>query len=170
MLLKRLFCWLILGLCSSCTYTYLPPIPRGRTEPAPRLDLHASAGISSTIMAGNERLVLQLSARDVPAADWLAVQWFAPDNQQVASASQWLEPSPNVQDLRFVLSADVPLRPGDWRAVVSYRNQVARQFSVVLEADDPAPANSNEQATPTDTPTPQTDPDTNTDAPDTRTD
>ena len=130
---------LLLGLCagivSSCTYTYIPPVPRGRVEPEATLDLHASAGIVTETVSGSERLALQLTASNVPEADWLAVQWFAPDNQQVASASQWLEPSRQPQDLRFVLSGDIPLRPGDWRAVVSYQSRVARQFSLPLVAD-----------------------------------
>lgn len=139
---------------SSCTYTYIPPVPRGRVEPAASLDLHASAGIITETLAGEERtgeerLVLLLTASDVPAADWLAVQWFAPDNRQVASASQWLEPSPAAQDVRFVLPDNIPLRPGDWRAVVSYQNRVARQFSLPLEAAIP-PESSTESETSTD--------------------
>lgn len=130
---------LLLGLCagivSSCTYTYIPPVPRGRVEPEATLDLHASAGIVTETVSGSERLALQLTANNVPEAAWLAVQWFAPDNQQVASASQWLEPSRQPQDLRFVLSEDVTLRPGDWRVVVSYQSRVARQFSLPLVAD-----------------------------------
>jgi hypothetical protein len=127
----------LLALCavSSCTYTYIPPVPRGRVEPDPTLNLHTSAGIVTEMVAGTERLVLQLTASDVPEADWLAVQWFAPNNLQVASASQWLEPSREPQDLRFVLSEDVTLRPGDWRAVVSYQSRVARQFSLPLAAE-----------------------------------
>jgi hypothetical protein len=154
---------LLTGLLSSCTYTYIPPVPRGRVEPEASLDLHASTGIVTETRAGAQRLVLQLSASDVPEEDWLAVQWFAPDNQQVASASQWLEPSSDPQDVRFVL-ADITLRPGDWRAVVSYQNRVARQFSVVLEppeappttepptTDTPPELEVTPQDTPTDTP------------------
>lgn len=126
---------LLAGFISSCTYTYIPPVPRGRVEPEPTLDLHDSAGIVTETVAGSERLALQLTASDVPEADWLAVQWFAPDNQQVASASQWLEPSHDPQNLRFVLPEDVTLRPGDWRAVVSYQSRVARQFSLPLLTD-----------------------------------
>ncbi len=113
-------------ISSSCTYTYIPPIPRGRVEPDPSLDLHASFGIQQTAQG----LTLLLTAQDVPEADWLAVQWFAPDNSQVASASQWLTPNRNPQDLRFRLPADVAVTDGDWRAVVSFQNRVARQFSL----------------------------------------
>lgn len=135
----------LLALCavSSCTYTYIPPVPRGRVEPDPTLNLHTSAGIVTERVAGTERLVLQLTASDVPEADWLAVQWFAPDNRQVASASQWLEPSHEPQDLQFVLSEDVTLRPGDWRAVVSYQSRVARQFSLPLAAETEPEADSD---------------------------
>jgi hypothetical protein len=107
------------------------------------LNLHTSAGIVTEMVAGTERLVLQLTASDVPEADWLAVQWFAPNNLQVASASQWLEPSREPQDLRFVLSEDVTLRPGDWRAVVSYQSRVARQFSLPLAAETEPDADSD---------------------------
>ncbi|MEM7735434.1 MAG: hypothetical protein AAF267_06545 [Deinococcota bacterium] len=137
--------WLIvLGLVltilsSSCTYTYIPPIPRGRAEPDPSLDLHASSGIQHTAQG----LTLLLTAQDVPEANWLAVQWFAPDNTQVASASQWLTPNRDPQEIRFRLPADISVTDGDWRAVVSFQNRVARQFSLPigeldLQADDDA--------------------------------
>ncbi|MEM6428389.1 MAG: hypothetical protein AAF708_04045 [Deinococcota bacterium] len=139
-------------LGSSCTYTYIPPIPRGRVEPDPSLDLHASAGLQQTAQG----LTLLLTAQDVPEADWLAVQWFAPDNSQVASASQWLTPNRNPQDVRFRLPTGIAVTDGDWRAVVSFQNRVARQFSLPVGEPEPQADDAADAPTP-DAPIPEDD-------------
>ncbi len=124
------YCTLLTGLLlilPSCAFTYLPLIPEARTLP-PTLDLRGSAGL---IRDGNN-LALHLTLREVPAADWLAVQWYAPDNLIVASESIWIDPSSAGATRAFFLPAEVPQRPGLWRAVVWYQGQVARQFSLAI--------------------------------------
>lgn len=117
----------LLLLLSSCAFTYLPLIPEARTLP-PSLDLRGSAGL----IQDGANLSLHLTLREVPAADWLAVQWYAPDNRVVASESIWIDPSSAGTTRVLFLPAEVPRRPGLWRAVVWYQGQVVRQFSLAV--------------------------------------
>lgn len=116
----------LLLLLPSCAFTYLPLIPEARTLP-PSLDLRGSAGLTD-----GDSLALQLTFREVPTADWLAVQWYAPDNRVVASESIWIDPSSAGTTRVLFLPAEVPRQPGLWRAVVWYQGQVVRQFSLAV--------------------------------------
>lgn len=112
---------------AACRPLYLPLVPDdGLPAPHPtRL-----AGGSALKVGLDGRPLLDVEVLDVPAAGWLAVQWLAPDGREAASESAWVEP-PNAS-LTFVLPDDVPLRPGEWRAVVSYGSLLLRQFSLAF--------------------------------------
>ncbi|MBS3966592.1 MAG: hypothetical protein KGZ60_04990 [Truepera sp.] len=127
--ISRMLAGLALLALSSCAFTYIPLIPEARTLP-PSLDLRGSAGL----LQDGDSLALHLTLREVPAADWLAVQWYAPDNRIVASESIWVDPSSASTTRVFFLPAEATWQPGLWRAVVSFQGQVVRQFSLAVEA------------------------------------
>ena len=120
---------LLVLFLSACAYTYIPPIPRTQPMPEPAF----TVAPSSELFREGRTLRLRLRVTEVPAADWVAVQWLGPRNQEAGSESVWFEPSPDPQVADFVLPEGVVLTPGEWRAVVSYRGRVARQFSVEVE-------------------------------------
>ena len=119
---------LVLSL-GACRPLYLPPVPE-RVEVEQRLALSGSM----TAREGQPRLELQVDQG--PAEEgWLAIQWFAPNNREVASESVWLEAGVG-GDGRIVveLPADVlPASPGRWRALLSFDGVVVRQFSAEVE-------------------------------------
>ena len=120
---------LITLFLSACAYTYIPPIPRTQAVPEPTF----TVAPSSELFREARTLRLRLRVTEAPAADWVAVQWLGPRNEVAGSESVWFEPSPDPQVADFVLPEGVTLTKGEWRAVVSYRGQVARQFSVEVE-------------------------------------
>lgn len=120
---------LLLTLLPGCAFTYVPLIPEAQSLP-PSLDLRGSPGL----LREGEGLALYVTLREVPAADWLMVQWYAPNNRVVASESTWIDPSSMGSTRVFFLPAEVKWQPGLWRAVVSFQGQVARQFA--LEVGD----------------------------------
>jgi len=113
---------LLLVLCG-CTLTYTPLLREARA-PEPRLVIG-----SGTLVQDEASLELRLLL-SVPEADWLAVQWFDPDNEEVSATSVWLEPTLEPQALSVALPPGIALEDGLWRAVVSYQGRLARQFSV----------------------------------------
>jgi len=121
---------LVLGvvvLAVGCTPLYIPLLPDdGLPAPHPaRLSADSSLGLND---AGRPRL--ELEVLDVPAAGWLAVQWLGPDGREAASESVRVEQG--AAEAVFELPADVPLRPGEWRAVVSFGDALLRQFLVTV--------------------------------------
>jgi hypothetical protein len=112
-------------LLSSCTFLYLPPVLPEQTVEA-TLDLSGSSGLSYAA----EQLELSVFLRTIPQAGWLAVQWFAPNNKEVASDSLWIELRDQGLSQRFAL----PQKPskGDWRVVVSFGDRLLRQFSIEI--------------------------------------
>ena len=119
---------LALTLLSACTYTYIPPIPETR-EREKVFDLSSGSGLQQE----NERLRLDIVINEVPEADWLAVQWFAPNNDQVASESLWIEPAAVGATQTLRSPERVALRPGTWRAVLSFRENIVRQFATTIQ-------------------------------------
>ena len=119
---------LALLLLSACTYTYIPPIPEARTREKV-FDLSSPTGLTQE----GERLRLDFAVGEVPEADWLAVQWFAPNNDQVASDSIWIEPEYERGTGTLFTPERVTLRPGTWRAVLSFQGRIVRQFATVIE-------------------------------------
>ena len=119
---------LALTLLSACTYTYIPPVPEARSREKV-FDLSSSAGLTQV----GERLRLEYSVNEVPEADWLAVQWFAPNNDRVASESVWIEPGDEGVTQTLRSPERISLSPGTWRAVLSFRGRIVRQFKAVLE-------------------------------------
>lgn len=116
-----------LYLLGGCAYTYLPPVREARS-PEPRLTVAAASRLEQ-----NETTIrLDLRLVTVPEADWLAVQWFAPDNDEVLAESVWVVPAPEPQRVAVSLPPSVVLRDGPWRAVVSYQGRFVRQFSVTV--------------------------------------
>jgi hypothetical protein len=114
---------LLLSLPVACRPLYLPPVPEPLVLPE-RFELDASA----RVVEGRPSLTLM--PRTVPSEGWLAIQWFAPSNREVASESRWLAPADAGRSLRVVLPADVEVTPGRWRAIVSRGGVVVRQLSV----------------------------------------
>jgi hypothetical protein len=126
--LKRFFAFtLVLMTMTACTFAYIPPVPEVQ-EWEPTLDLRGSRGLALE----NGELVLYVMLTEVPAPDWLAVQWFGPGRRS-ASESVWIDPERVGEELRIALPEDVPLVPGLWRVVLSYQAIVARQFSLAVE-------------------------------------
>ncbi len=118
---------LALLLLSACTYTYIPPVPEART----REEVFTLSSSSGLVREG-ERLRLDFVVEEVPEADWLAVQWFAPNNDQVASNSVWIPEYDRATGTLFSPER-VTLRPGTWRAVLSFQGRIVRQFAAVIE-------------------------------------
>ena len=123
---KRLVCLLALLLArSGCTFTYLPPVREVRV-PEPRLTVAAASRLEQ-----NETTIrLDLRLVTVPEADWLAVQWFGPNNDEVTAESVWVVPAEGPQNVAVSLPPSAVLRDGLWRAVLSYQGRFVRQFSV----------------------------------------
>jgi hypothetical protein len=119
---------LLLSLPAGCRPLYLPPVPDPLVLPE-RFELDGSA----RVVEG--RPSLTLVPRTVPDEGWLAIQWFAPDNREVASESRWIVPEDAGRSLRVVLPADVEATPGRWRAIVSRGGVVVRQLSVEVPAE-----------------------------------
>ena len=120
----RLLLLLVLG---GCTFTYTPIVREARV-PEPRLVITEP----SELVQNETSLQLNLSLAVVPEADWLAVQWFSPGNDEVAAESVWLEPGPGPRTLSVSLPPSAILEPGLWRAVLSYQGRLARQFAVMV--------------------------------------
>lgn len=127
--MNRFALLLVLSL-SACTFTYIPPIPdRAPLEREARFGLRAPSGLEHI----NDELRLSVAVDEIPEAGWLAVQWFGPQNREVASDSLWLEPTDAGLARDLYLPEDVPLEPGRWRAVVSFGGRIVRQFAVTVE-------------------------------------
>lgn len=113
-------------LLGACRPLYLPPIPSG-TAPPPALALQAELAAAVGSEAG---LMLTVFVERVPEEGWLAVQWFDPSNREVASDSAWLDGEREGLTLELPLPADVAVRPGEWRALLSFGGVIVRQLSV----------------------------------------
>ena len=126
---KRLVYLLVLMLSlSGCAYTYLPPVREARV-PEPRLTIAAASRLGQ-----NETTIrLDLRLVTVPEADWLAVQWFGPNNDEVTAESVWVVPTERPQNVAVSLPPSAVLRDGLWRAVLSYQGRFVRQFSVQVQ-------------------------------------
>jgi hypothetical protein len=127
--LRRLTVALLGGvmLLAGCTFSYLPPIPEGQAMPT-RLELRSADGL----IQADGRLALEVTLVNLSREGWLAVQWFSPQNREVASEAQWVSATPPHRH-RFVLPEEVALTPGRWRAVVSFEGELLRQFSLEVE-------------------------------------
>jgi hypothetical protein len=113
-------------LLPSCTFLYLPPVlPEPSVEP--RLELSGSKGLSYS----QDKLELSVFLQTVPAEGWLAVQWYAPNNQEAASDSIWIEPRDAGLSQTFALP-QIPSK-GEWRVVVSFGDKLLRQFSLEVK-------------------------------------
>ncbi len=120
-------------LLSACTPLYLPPVPeRGVPPPAERLEL---AGGSALTLREEGGLELRLQLANVPEAGWLAVQWFSPAGQEVASDSVWLAPGDVGVNPSFLLPGGHEVTPGPWRAVLSFEGRLVQQFALEVSAE-----------------------------------
>lgn len=113
---------------TSCTFTYVPFIPANPQLREARFLMSESQGLR----VEEEQLRLDITIKEIPKSDWLAVQWFSPLSKEVASDSKWLEvvegEEVSEHSLSFDLPVDITLTPGYWRAVVSYQGRLIRQF------------------------------------------
>ena len=120
---------ILLCFLGSCTPLYFPPVPeRSREATVDRLVVSEA----STLRLNGGSLELKLILAAIPEEDWLSVQWFSPENVQVASDALWLGEADTKLERTVLLPGDVELSPGEWRAVLAYQGQWVRQFSVVL--------------------------------------
>lgn len=113
----------------ACRPLYLPPVPASRAAPA-----IAQLGDASALAVSGDALVLHVVLVAIPEAGWLDVQWFAPDGAEAASDSTWVVPADVGQGRTFRSPARVRVTAGEWRAVVSLRGRVLRQFRTVVPA------------------------------------
>jgi hypothetical protein len=113
---------------TACTPLYLPPLPGDALVAVSHLRLDGSSRLDQGGGGASAPLVLTLDVLEVPEDGWLAVQWFAPAGGAVASESVWLTPSDAGSSRSVTTPADVTLRPGEWRAVVSWYGRIVRQF------------------------------------------
>jgi hypothetical protein len=124
-------CLLLLFGLAACTPLYLPPVPD--REPIPQVE-RLTLGNASALELSGDTLQLVVSLERVPAEGWLAVQWFAPNNRQVASDALWVGP----QDEQFSRTFFLPqtVTAGEWRAVVSFGDSYVRQFIYRVSPSD----------------------------------
>ena len=116
-------------LLSSCTLLYIPPVPeRAEIQVTPRLILDEASELRWT----GERLELSVTPTVLPAEGWLAVQWFSPQNKQVASDSLWLGDGDALLGHLFLLPNGLEPLEGEWRAVLSFDRNFVRQFSTTV--------------------------------------
>jgi len=125
--MRYLILFLVLIL-SSCVPLYFPPVPA-------KLDLEKTTSLSNSqgLSFAEARLKLSLRLTSITKEDWLAVQWFAPNNKELSSEAIWISPELEGETVEFILSKDIELTDGLWRAVVSFDNQLLRQFVVELK-------------------------------------
>lgn len=109
---------------SGCAFTYIPLL-RDVQAPEPQFTVSERSELLQT----DDRLTLKLEIQTVPEADWLAVQWFNPANEEVYASSLWIRPTPAAQPLSRTLPPRIALESGLWRAVISYKGDLIRQFS-----------------------------------------
>lgn len=123
-----LLVFLVLPL-GGCAFNYIPLIPEAHIPEAP-LELRSPEGL----VHEDDTLRLGVQLLNQQQEGWLAVQWFAPGNREAASDSLWVRPSDADRVHYLYLPGDVTLRPGQWRAVVSFNGRLLRQFSVQVPA------------------------------------
>lgn len=120
---------LALGL-GGCRPLYLPPVP-STLPPFPQELRLAEARILAT---GEQRVVVVVPER-VPRSGWLAVQWFPPAGEEIASASRWITPEDVARTVRIVLPTGVAIdREGRWRALLSFEGRIVRQLDWIEPA------------------------------------
>jgi hypothetical protein len=112
-----------------CAFSYIPLIPEAHVSEPP-LELRSPEGL---VLAG-DTLRLSVQLLNQQQEGWLAVQWYGPGNREVASDSLWVRPDDTGRVHHLYLPGDVTLRPGQWRAVVSFAGQLLRQFSLQVPA------------------------------------
>ena len=120
---RRSWPLLLVLVLSSCTPLYVPPVP-GDLPPIHRQTRIADARVDR--LGGTPAVVFE--PREVAEEGWLAVQWFPPAGDAVASASVWLDAASIGHAVRVPFPEDVPReREGRWRAVLSADGRVLRQ-------------------------------------------
>jgi len=122
----------VLVALTACTPLYVPPVPA-------RIPVHvvAQLGDGSSLRYAAGTLTLHVVLERVPEAGWLAVQWFAPDGTEAASDSVWVGPADVGQGRTLTLPARVTVRAGEWRAIVSLKGDVLRQFRTTVASSSP---------------------------------
>lgn len=124
---------LAVAAAGGCTPLFVPPVPAPVVAAAPAWRLAGDAALRATDVGGRWRLRLRVRFDEVPAAGWVAVQWFGPAGGERASAALRVAPEDVGRVFALDLPADVALVPGPWRALLSVDGRVVRQF----EADVP---------------------------------
>ena len=124
--LSKLFTFhFLLFTLTSCTLLYIPPVLETQEMPE-TLNIDGSRGL----FLANDELILAVQLNQVPQEGWLMVQWFSDTNSEVGSDAQWIDSRQVGQVLNYVLPGKIDLSEGTWRAVVSFQNQLIRQFSI----------------------------------------
>ena len=122
----------VLVALAACTPLYVPPVPA-------RLPVHevAQLGDGSSLRYAEGTLTLHVVLERIPEAGWLAVQWFAPDGTEAASDSVWVGPQDVGEGRTLRLPSRVTVGAGEWRAIVSLKGDVLRQFRTTVSAPSP---------------------------------
>ena len=112
----------------ACTFLYIPPL-RESLEAPESISLEGSRGL----YLQSKALRLRVQLTNVPAEGWLNVQWFSDANDEVASDAKWISSDDAGFGLIYNLPANIELKTGTWRAVVSFEGKFLRQFSLNIE-------------------------------------
>ena len=117
---------------AACTPLYVPLVPSDMLTPEPAFRLHGDARLALDGADDAPRLTLHVRAAEVPGPGWLAVQWFGPSGPALASDSLWFD-ADEVDVARSLAAPEqLRLRPGEWRAVLSWQGRLVRQLLVVV--------------------------------------
>lgn len=114
----------LLLLLAGCTPLYLPPVP----ESMPRIESRLTLRDARVEVDADGQVRAVWIPEGVDCAGWLDVQWFPPAGRAVASESVWLAPEHEGRRQALSLPDEVELRPGRWRAVLSFEGEVLRQL------------------------------------------
>lgn len=117
-------------LLAGCVPLFLPPVPAELPVIEPKLLLR-----DVQVVREADLPVVTFTLRSLPEEGWLALQWFPPAGDEVASASLWLATEDVGSERRAEFPADVErVQSGRWRVVMSWDGAFVRQ----LEWSEPA--------------------------------
>ena len=114
---------------SSCKFLYVSPVPPTVVAPK-RLQISSS----SHIRLYQGRPALEIVVEELSQPGWLILQWFGPDNREVASESFWITSNDEGVRRLYLLPPNSTFLAGEWRVIASFANRVVRQITGSLES------------------------------------
>lgn len=124
-------CLLVLLVLTSCSYTYLPPVPASAISERPTRLVLSSA---SRLSFANQRLELQIIVLELPQEGWLELQFFDPFATEIGSASYYMKQE-DIGKVRYLYPANKVQENGTYRAIASFKGVILRQFSTEVVRD-----------------------------------